>query len=83
MKKNDIAKMLYKQNPIAHFTHIKNGNAYYACTIDLDYEGTLAKGTPYNPENVKKVTFEVPATDMGEASFNAFMEAKLLRRWLV
>jgi hypothetical protein len=29
------------------------------------------------------IKFEIPVTDMGEAKFEALMDAKLLIRWLV
>jgi len=34
MEKNEIKKALYKTKPLASFTKIKNGNAYYVASIE-------------------------------------------------
>jgi hypothetical protein len=71
MEKNEIKKLLYKQNPKANFLYIRKGNAYYDSTIeDVDH------GTVF-------IKFEVPILDMGDADFYSQMEAKYLIRWIL
>ena len=71
MNKNEIKKALYKQKPMAQFGLIRIGVAYYS-TMVLDG----------NSEPVY-INFEIPVEDMGDADFEAEMEAKLLNRWIV
>jgi hypothetical protein len=66
MEKNEIKKALYRQKPLATFSKIRKGNAYYVAEI----------------EN-KKLLFEIPIVDMGDADFLPYMEAKLLIRWVL
>ena len=68
----DIKKQTYKQQPVAKFINIRNGKAFY--TFSLSFEG-------YKDG---KLTYEcqIPISDMGDASFNAEMEAKFLLRWV-
>jgi hypothetical protein len=70
MEKNEIKKLLYKQNPIADFVMIRKGVAYYKTSV---------KGE----ENSFDVPFEIPVDDMGDADFHSKMEGKLLIRWIV
>lgn len=70
MEKNEIKKLLYKQNPKAHFTHIRKGNAYYSSVVSED-----------NGQNLF-IRFEVPIIDMGDADFLVEMEGKFLIRWI-
>lgn len=74
MNKTEIKKALYKQKPIAEFTHIKSGIAYYRTIVLLGSEKIK-----YN----QQVFFEIPVNDMGDASFTTEMDAKLLNRWIV
>lgn len=69
MTKNEIKKALYKQKPLAEFSYIKSGNAYYITNIvhDLIHH---------------QIDFEIPVTDMGEAVFYCNIEAALLNRWI-
>jgi hypothetical protein len=70
MEKNEIKKLLYKQNPKANLLYIRKGNAYYDSTIeDVD------RGTVF-------IKFEVPIVDIGDADFFNVMEAKHLIRWI-
>jgi hypothetical protein len=71
MEKNDIKKLLYKQNPVAKFLYVRKGNAYYDTTVE---DTTL--GSVY-------IQFEVPVNDMGDADFLPIMEAKFLNRWIL
>jgi hypothetical protein len=72
MEKNDIKKALYKQNPIASFKMIRKGVAYYTTSIKDDSE-----------EIMRRVSFEIPVEDMGDADFLLTMDGKLLNRWIV
>lgn len=67
MEKNDIKKALYRQKPIAKKTK-EVENVYL-------YETSLEEGM--------KIYFEVPVSDMGDATFGDEMDAKLLIRWIV
>lgn len=71
MTKIEIQKTLYEQKPRATFLYMRKGIVYYQCTINLvEYE-------------TRKVIFEIPVDDMGDADFLAIMDAKLLGRWIV
>lgn len=70
MEKNEIKKLLYKQNPKATLSYIRNGNAFYSSTVE-----DITKGR-------KSITFEIPIVDMGNADFFPEMEAKFLIRWI-
>lgn len=67
MEINDIKKALYIDNPKARFMKLTKGVMYYVAHLT---DGTI-------------VNFSVPTQDMGDASFYADMEAKLLIRYLV
>lgn len=67
MELNEIKKILYKEKPVASFSHIRKGSAYYSTTL---IDGT-------------QIRFEIPVIDMGDADFNYNMDAKLLIRWIV
>ena len=71
MEKNEIKKLLYKQNPIAAFQYIRKVNDYYEAVVD-----DVGKGSIY-------VKFEIPVIDMGDADFLPQMEAKYLIRWIL
>ena len=73
MEKNEIKKMLYKQNPSAKLSFIRKGKVYYTATIIVDGE---SDSESFN------VTFEIPVDDMGEADFFTIMESKYLNRWI-
>lgn len=73
MEKNEIKKLIYKQNPIAKFSYIRKGIAYYKTTLkteDKIYE-------------MFNIDFEIPVSDMGEADFRNEMESKFLNRWVM
>lgn len=67
MGMNEIKKALYKQNPMASFEYIRKGLAYYRSNLN---DGTV-------------ISFEIPVSDMGDADFNNYIEAKYLIRWIV
>jgi hypothetical protein len=71
MEKNEIKKLLYRQNPKATFDYIRKGHAYYTTTVDDPTEGC------------KFVKFEIPVSDMGDADFFDKMDAKHLIRWIL
>lgn len=62
----EIKKELYRQKPIANFTMIRIGVAYYQTVLDNGY----------------LVNFHIPIEDMGSADFKTTMDAKLLNRWI-
>lgn len=70
MEKNEIKKLLYKQNPKAEFLHIRKRKAYYQSIVE-----DVMRGSVY-------VLFEIPVDDMGDADFLPLMEGKLLIRWI-
>jgi hypothetical protein len=73
MEKNDIKKELYKQKPVATLAYIRKGIAVYETTLkDVNPTGDSLS-----------VFFEVPVSDMGDATFNYVMDAKLLIRWII
>jgi hypothetical protein len=74
MEKNEIKKELYKQNPEASLLYIRKGVVYYEAILRIK-EHVLIKA--------KKVFFEVPISDMGDADLLPQMDAKLLIRYLV
>lgn len=71
MEKNEIKKLLYKQNPTASFQSIRKGNGYYSTTVEDATAGRVF------------IQFEIPINDMGDADFYSQMEAKYLIRWIL
>jgi hypothetical protein len=69
MELNEIKKAIYKQNPVANFNRVFKGTAHYSASIESE---------DVNAE----LRFEIPVSDMGDASFLSKMEAKFLIRWL-
>ena len=69
MTTNDIKKALYKQKPTARLGSIHLGIAYYMAIIVIDGQD-------------EGIHFEIPVTDMGEATFLVDMPANLLNRWI-
>ncbi len=67
MERNELKKVLYKQNPIAGIVFIRMGVAYYGCNLE---DGTM-------------VRFEVPVSDMGDSDFHNEMDSKYLIRWMI
>lgn len=61
-----VKKFLYKQKPKATLRYIRKGVAYYDTCL----------------ENGKKIVFEIPIGDMGDADFLPIMEGKHLIRWI-
>ena len=75
MTKNEIKKVLYKQNPKANFSYIRKGIAYYKAIISTE------KTEEKLPETYQ-VLFEIPFEDMGDADFLQEMDGKYLIRWI-
>jgi hypothetical protein len=73
--KNEIKKILYKQNPKANFSYIRKEIAYYKAIISIE------KTEEKLPETYQ-VLFEIPVKDMGDADFFQEMDGKLLIRWI-
>ena len=71
MEKNEIKKALYRQNPLAEL----NGMASSKEDTIYHYE------TKFKDEDGED-TFDVPVSDMGDATFEKEMEAKHLIRWI-
>jgi hypothetical protein len=69
MEKNGIKKALYKQKPIAKL--LKMGKSFHYDTIvKIDEKPVVIK-------------FEVPMSDMGDATFGEEIKGQLLIRWIV
>ena len=63
----DIKKQVYKTKPIATFSYLKKGIAYYEALVSFEKEDVL-------------FTFIIPVDDMGDAEFEKEIPAKLLLR---
>lgn len=69
MERNEVKKALYKQKPMAKL--ISMGKVFkYDTKIELDGKKRLIK-------------FEVPMSDMGDATFGEEIQGQLLIRWIV
>ncbi len=68
MELNDVKKQLYKEKPEAKFSHAGKGGLLYYCLL---FAGT------------KMIYFEIPFSDIGDASFLAIMPAQQLIRWII
>lgn len=66
MELNEIKKMLYKQKPLAKIEFVKDGKIHYRA----DIAGRVV------------VLFEVPISDIGDATFHYGMDAQLLIRYI-
>jgi len=75
MTKNEIKKLLYKQNPKANFAYIRKGIVYYKTIV---YTEKIDKKI----SEAFQVLFEIPVVDMGDADFFQEMEGKYLIRWI-
>jgi hypothetical protein len=67
MEKNEIKKLLYKQDPIATRVNYTETEYDYVAYVNEDY----------------LVKFKVPTSDMGDGKFTPEMQAKYLIRWIV
>ena len=76
MEKNEIKKLLYKQNPKANLDYIRKGIAYYWTVISTEK-------TEEKLSESRQVFFEIPINDMGDADFLSQMDSKHLNRWIV
>jgi len=88
MTKTEIKKLVYKNNPAAHFLYINTGKAYYN-TIIPETDLPLPEKIHFDKDtnNVvevkfKEIHFEIPVDDMGTADFLPVMPAKHLLRWI-
>lgn len=73
MEKNDIKKALYKQKPLAQLQSINKDGIWYMVMIEV-------KDTIIDYETIY---FKIPFIDIGDATFNISMDAKLLIRYIV
>lgn len=62
----ELIKRIRKENPPARFINIRKGVAMFAAA---EWDGPL-------------LVFQIPVSDMGDASFDSKMDSKLLIRWL-
>jgi len=69
MELNEIKKALYKQKPTATLVNISKNGLLYTCSI---YEDKFIS-----------IDLLIPLTDLGDATFNNKMDAKLLIRWII
>lgn len=69
MTKEEIKKAIYKQKPLAALQHIKKGIITYTALLEEADDSLI-------------IYFMVPIDDIGDATFSAFMDAKLLIRYL-
>ena len=69
MEKNEIKKLLYKQNTEARLYRVNKSGIMYKALLDID-------------EGFERLTFIIPLEDMGDATFEEIEKAKLLIRWL-
>lgn len=82
MTVEEIRKKIYKQKPNARFVKIRKGMAYYRSeVVDVDSGDGIFGDLPVH--KLWGIIFEVPVSDMGDADFNADMEARLLTRWIL
>lgn len=70
MENNRIKKELHKQKPTAEFGYNVDNNWWYSAEVVLDNEEYI-------------VNFKVPVSDMGENTFDRYIPAQLLIRWMV
>ena len=75
MTKNEIKKILYKQNPKAKFSYIRKGIVYYNTIISTE-------NTEEKLSESYQISFEIPVIDMGDADFFQEMDGKYLIRWI-
>ena len=73
--KNEIKKILYKQNPKAKFSYIRKGIVYYNTIISTE-------NTEEKLSESYQISFEIPVIDMGDADFFQEMDGKYLIRWI-
>ena len=73
LTKNQIKKIIYKSNPVAKFSYIRDISgdciAHYNSTLDIPKDGDDLLYT-------KVVEFEIPCKDMGGSDFEDIMVAK-------
>tara|TARA_R110000796_G_scaffold159388_1_gene276161 strand:- start:1078 stop:1305 length:228 start_codon:yes stop_codon:yes gene_type:complete len=73
MEKNEIKKALYKEKPIAKKLESSTKEIYKYSTMIGDYDYKIP---------LTEIFFDVPVSDMGDATFEKEMEAKHLIRWI-
>ena len=75
MELNEIKKALYKQNPDATLTVVtKDG---------IRYESYVVEHTENQASKHTYLYFNVPLSDIGDATFEDEMPAKLLIRYII
>lgn len=73
MELNEIKKALYRENPKAYFKRANSESLVYEAIID-DFEAIT---------KICFLTFIVPIEEIGDATFETEMPAKLLIRYIV
>ncbi len=76
MTKNELKKLIYKQNPTARFLYIKDNIACYIALLDDPDE------VAFNEYGKRAIEFNIPLVDMDKGTFNTLEEAKLLIKWI-
>lgn len=71
---NDIKKLLYKQNPKATIQTVNKTGILYETQVSGVFGESIGNST---------IHFKVPLDDLGDANFDAVMDAKLLIRYIV
>jgi hypothetical protein len=73
MELNEIKKILYKEKPIAIFTHAVKDGLYYSVNL---------RHPTVRPQN-EFVVFLVPLFEIGDGEFLREMPAQLLIRYII
>lgn len=81
MEKNEIKKALYKQSPEAIFQYARKDGLFYEAVIGNDQQTELFGENV--PRELKIIKFLVPLSDIGDATFEAKEQAKLLIRYII
>jgi len=68
---NEIKKRLYREKPLAIFERATKSNLWYRCTFGEKHEDGWT------------IYFDIPINDIEDATFERFMPAQQLIRWLI
>jgi hypothetical protein len=71
MELNKIKIALYKEKPLAIIIKVTKSSITYRTTIKADGSEDIS------------IYFDVPLSEIGDAVFERFMDAKLLIRWII
>jgi hypothetical protein len=69
MEKNEIKKILYRENPKAELMNVSKDRIFYMAKIKAEDKDEM-------------IRFFIPLGDIGDAKFEWLMDSKLLIRWL-